>query len=116
VAVIATDGVNTVRSESKSFSVNVKPCLALILAPADGTVIAQDEWITFRGQGFLLEENRPETEALVWRSSKDGELGRGMVLMRRRLTLGLHEIMLMAGTGKRAGRASISVQVRGGTK
>lgn len=116
VGVVATDGVNTVIAESKSFSVPIKSCEAIILAPEDGATFAPDEMVLLRGQGFYLEENRAETEALVWTSSKDGELGRGMTVQIPRLSPGTHRITLTASTGERAGEATVSIQIGKGSK
>lgn len=111
IAVVATDGANTVTVESKTFSVPVKPCRAMILAPEDGATLGSDEPVLMRGQGFYLEENKAETEALIWTSSKDGELGRGMTVQIPKLSPGSHRITLTASIGKRAGKATVSIQI-----
>jgi hypothetical protein len=109
--IVATDGVNTIEVESKSFRVPVKLCQAMILSPEDDATFASNEPVTLQGQGFYLEENRAETEALVWTSSKDGELGKGMILQVSKLSPGSHRIMLTAGTGERAGKATIKIRI-----
>jgi len=109
IAVVATDGVNTVMVESESFSVPIKPCVAMIFAPADGASFGAEEKVLLRGQGFYLEENQAETERLIWTSSIDGELGKGATLFVSALSPGHHRITLIAGTGKRAGEATTSV-------
>lgn len=111
LAVVATDGVNTTIAESKSFTVPVKPCRAMIMAPADGAKAALGEIVVFEGQGFWLEEVEVETEALTWHSSRDGDLGDGQVVATADLSKGNHKITLTAGKGKRAGKASVSVKV-----
>jgi hypothetical protein len=111
VAVVATDGANTVTVETKSFRVPVKPCIPMIFAPEDGTEFAPDEPVLLRGQGSYMEENTAETEALVWTSSQDGELGRGMSLEVPNLSSGFHRITLTAGTDERAGKATISIRI-----
>jgi chitinase len=88
----------------------------MILSPEDGATFAPDETINLQGQGLYLEENQPETEALVWTSSKDGELGTGTIVDNPRLSPGSHHITLIAGTGERAGKSTISIQIRGEAK
>ncbi len=111
IAVIATDGINTSRSQSAAFSVPVKPCMAMILSPEDGATFQPGEEVLLRGQGFYLEEQAPETNELTWSSSIDGELGRGMSLLLKKLSTGVHKITLVAGKGRRAGKAVITVTV-----
>jgi hypothetical protein len=110
VAVVASDGVNTTVVESAPFSTPLKPCRAMVLGPADGARLSRGEPARLRGQGYWLEENRPETERLTWTSSRDGELGRGMALDVL-LSPGEHEIQLVAGEGARAGTATVRVVV-----
>jgi hypothetical protein len=113
VAVVATDGVNTAISESKSFSVPIKPCISIILSPAKGDQFVPDKPVLLRGQGFDMENNTAETEALFWTSSIDGDLGKGMLIEVPRLSIGSHSITLRAGTGVRAGISTIPIQVIG---
>lgn len=110
LAIVASDGVNTAVAESAPFSVLVKPCRPLILGPADGAVVERGSPLRLRGQGLYLEEGVPERESLSWTSSRDGALGRGMVVDAR-LSPGEHRIELTAGTGARAGTASIRVTI-----
>ncbi len=56
IAVMATDGVNTVNVSSRPFKVPIKPCTEMILAPAAGTRFARGEPVQLRGQGNWLEE------------------------------------------------------------
>lgn len=113
IMIVATDGVRTTTVESRRFAVPVKPCQAVILAPEDGAVLDGREAVWLKGQGYYLEEELPETENLVWISSKDGELGRGMMIKANELSPGLYQITLKAGTGERVGEASISITVTG---
>jgi hypothetical protein len=113
VAVVATDGVNTAIAETESFKVPIKPCISMILSPVEGDQFAPDKPLLLRGQGFDMENNTAETEALFWTSSIDGELGKGMLVEVPRLSIGSHSITLTAGTGTRAGKATIPIQVIG---
>jgi hypothetical protein len=111
VCVKTTDGIHTITTESEPVALPVKPCLAMILAPEPGLKIDQGSTLGLQGQGYWLEDHRPELNALYWSSSLAGALGRGTHLEVSGLEAGLHEITLVAGEGDRAGRASIKVVV-----
>lgn len=112
IQVTATDGFNTTSAVTERFEVPIKPCLAMVLSPEDGASFAEGESILFQGQGYYLEESRPELEALEWESSRAGALGRGPVLTLS-LPVGAHRITLVAGEAERAGRSSINIAVHG---
>jgi hypothetical protein len=105
----ATDGRHTVTSESEPMRVPVKPCVAMILSPEENAELAAGEPVLLRGQGYYLEEDRPELEALRWSSSLDGPLGEGTLVHLPGLSPGEHEIALEAGEGERVGRAATAV-------
>jgi hypothetical protein len=114
IAVVATDGVNTTNDASRSFRVALKPCQAFLLEPEHGQHFPLGRTVLLRGQGYYLEEQRPEREALLWTSKRDGELGRGTVVeLKNVLSPGEHEITLQAGIGTRSGRQSICIYVDG---
>lgn len=114
VGILATDGVNTVLAQSRSFRSPVKPCFAMILAPADEARVPAGVPTVLQGQGYWREERRPELTQLSWTSSIDGDLGTG-ALVEALLSLGAHRIELRAGTGRRAGTTTISLVVRNDT-
>jgi hypothetical protein len=111
VSVTTTDGVHTVTTISEPFKLELRPCVAMILAPGPGLVLAEGETLHLQGQGYWLEEREPEFEALFWSSSLAGALGSGPVVDVVGLEGGAHEITLEAGEGDRAGRASVEVEV-----
>jgi hypothetical protein len=111
VSVKTTDGVHTVTTISEPFTLPPRPCVALILAPGPGLVIPEGETLQLQGQGYWLEEQRPEFEALLWSSSLAGALGSGPVVGAVGLEAGTHEITLEAGEDDRAGRATVEVVV-----
>jgi hypothetical protein len=111
VQVRASDGFNTVSAESETFAVPIKPCAAMILSPEEGAELAADEPVLLQGQGFYLEEARPELEALRWSSSVDGPLGEGTLVHLPGLSPGDHEVVLEAGEGERIGRARTAIRV-----
>ena len=99
ICVRTTDGVHTITTVSEPFALPVKPCLAMILAPEPGLQISPETPLQLEGQGYWLEEHRPELEALFWSSSLAGALGRGSRVEVSGLEAGRHEITLMAGEG-----------------
>lgn len=117
IAIVASDGINPASVESVDFRVPVKPCRVLITAPADAATYRAGQLVTLRGQGFYLEDRRIETSALRWSSSRDGNIGRRMVVDTSQLSAGDHVITLIAGDEGREGQASITLRVvpeRGG--
>ena len=114
LAIVATDGIDTTTVESPPFAVSLKPCLASIVAPVDGAVVAPGGPVHLIGQGFWMEESRIERERLRWASSLDGDLGRGASVRVDRLSEGRHRITLAAGEGNRVGTESITVTVSDG--
>jgi hypothetical protein len=111
VCVKTTDGVHTATTISEPFTLPPRPCVALILTPGPGLEIAEGETLHLQGQGYWLEEQRPEFEALLWSSSLAGALGSGPDIDVAELEDGTHKISLEAGEGDRAGRATVEVVV-----
>ena len=110
MAVRCTDGFQTFDIISEPFDLDVKPCQALILWPMDDAVVVDDRETVLKGQGYWLEEEKFEEEALVWNSDISGELGRGD-LISARLHVGRHQITLVAGTKDRTSEATIAITV-----
>ena len=111
IGIVATDGVNTVWTTSPNFRVPTKPCLAMILSPLNGARVQADNGVNLWGQGYYLEENKPEYQNLYWISDKDGILGRGANVALANVSPGKHRITLVAGTKKRTGKASILINI-----
>lgn len=105
---LASDGVQTHRVDSKPFARKARGWVALLLAPADGSQASAGAEIELVGQGFETEKRVPEFDKLQWVSSIDGELGTGH-RRRVRLSPGKHQITLSV-----AGKASSSVLLRVG--
>lgn len=108
-AIVATDGVNTTVAKTEFFEVALKPQIAVIRAPMDKSRVQANQPVLFNGQGYVLEEDRVESEALLWTSSRDGILGRGRLVECRNLSAGEHVVTLEAGIGDRCGRQSITI-------
>lgn len=106
-----TDGIHTVSATSRPFTLRVKSCVAMILAPESQTRVRSGAPLRLRGQGYWLEERRPEFDALFWSSSLVGAMGRGAEIEVQDLPAGKHDITLTAGEGDRAGRSTIQVVV-----
>jgi hypothetical protein len=111
LAVLASDGINTARAETAAFAVPIKPLFCSIQSPREGDVVSSDTPVWLLGQAFDKQSRQLETDDLVWTSSRQGELGRGGQVVAS-LRRGEHTITLRAGTGDRAGQASVSVSVR----
>ncbi len=109
IAVLATNGMRSKTAVSQPFQVVPKPCRALIQQPLDGERLTQHELLLV-GNGWWLEDSRPELEQLAWCSDQEGELGRGSTV-RARLSPGRHTLTLRAGEGDRVGEASVTVDV-----
>jgi hypothetical protein len=112
IKVEAHDGINVTSAESGAFSVAIKGCRPMILAPSEDATYEAGVLVTFRGQGYDLEERRVETSALLWRSSLDGEVGRGTVVDTRELSVGDHTIALVIGERQPIAEARVRVRIR----
>jgi hypothetical protein len=104
----ATDGFHVSERVTGPFAVRVKPCAAMIIAPSGKERLRAAVPVALRGQGWWREEQRAETAVLRWESSVDGPLGAGPVV-HAKLSPGPHTITLTAGTGPRAGTATVTV-------
>ncbi len=111
IRVVVSDGMNTESIQTPPFKVAEKSCVAMILSPIDGAKFEVGDDVLFRGQGFHLEEDTAELEALSWDSSVDGKLGDGPFLEIPDLSVGSHTISLTAGVGDRAGQAVVSIAI-----
>jgi hypothetical protein len=112
LGVICSDGFNTVWATTSPFELPLRPCQAFIVSPLAGERFSSGEAVVLRGQGYWMEEDRPEMEELTWASSLDGELGRGATVPVA-LQRGQHTVTLSAGHGDRISTASVSVRVDG---
>jgi hypothetical protein len=111
LAFLVTDGFNVSRSESPPFPVRIKPCVSMILNPKDGATFSKGDIIEFVGQGYYMEEQKPELKEIRWKSSIGGSLGLGQILQVRNLNIGEHIITLVTGTGRRIGKEEIKISV-----
>ncbi|GED96032.1 hypothetical protein [Gordonia crocea] len=109
--VSVTSGIRTATAVSPLFSVALKPCVALITSPGDGTIIRTGR-VDLIGNGWWREAAEVEEEALEWTSDRDGPLGSGTYVVVD-LSPGRHVITLRAGSRGRVGEASTRVTVRG---
>jgi len=108
--ILATDGANTTSVDSPPMRVPRKPCLPTIFEPQDGAELVTGDPVFLHGQGYYLEERRPELDQLEWDSSQDGPLGQGATLQVQ-LRPGEHRITLAAGTRRRRAATSVTVRV-----
>ena len=111
LAVVATDGIDTAISESRSFSVERKPCVAIILEPAHGATYQGDAPVPLLGQGYWRERGEPEWERLQWFVGDDEQpvaTGRRADIV---LAPGQHAITLRAGDEPYQGRTEVQILV-----
>lgn len=73
-----------------------EPPTVTIEAPADGSVFAEGEEVTFEGSAEDPEDGTLTGNALLWVSEPDGPLGRGEVLTTSTLSANAHVITLIA--------------------
>lgn len=111
LALLVSDGVRVSRSESPAFANQIKPCVAMILKPADGATFKEGEAVEMVGQGFYLEEQKAEKSEIRWESSKNGLLGTGQMIAAANLSKGEHIITVRVGKGQRAGSKSIGIKI-----
>lgn len=93
---LVTDGFHTVLAESEPFENEVKGVRPMILSPTDGAKIAAHGETWFHGQAYDYEGQQGASVELVWRSSIDGEIGRGAVIAAA-LSPGEHTLTLRCG-------------------
>ena len=101
--VIANDGVLTASARAKRLKVPAKAPHVAIAAPASGAKAVEGDSIQFIANVIDLQDARFEAGQIVWRSSLEGELGRGLTI-NRGLTAGVHEVTVTATNS--AGRSS----------
>lgn len=113
VRVLASDGFNTTAAESAPFEVPEKSPEVLIDEPIAGEALAAGEETWLEGSAFDLQDGElVDDSELAWRSSRDGDLGRGSALSLEGLTPGTHVLTLTATNSRgRSASASIGVSV-----
>jgi hypothetical protein len=110
--VVASSGIRTATATSEPIEVPLKPRRAEILAPADGTTVAQGDALELLGGGFSPDFETAEAEDVVWTSSRDGALGIGYQVVTEHLSPGRHRIALTVPDGLDGeARASVAVTV-----
>ncbi len=77
------------------FTVDSEEPNASITAPTSGKFMSVEN-IVFTGLGSDLEDGELSGDSLVWRSSIDGEIGRGSEIRPTSMTIGEHNITLTA--------------------
>ena len=107
--VIANDGVLTGRDASRFFKVKAKEPDVSISTPPSGAGLAADQEVQLVASVTDLQDARFAGRHVVWRSSLQGELGRGEAITAT-LGAGTHEITATAtnSAGKKA-TASVTV-------
>lgn len=86
--------------------------VATITSPADSSAYVRGDTIDFVGSATDAEDGTLSGSSLVWASDLDGELGTGDTLTRSDLSIGVHQITLVA-TDKQgvADTATVSIRI-----
>jgi hypothetical protein len=96
IRVIATDGVNAARATSVSFVVPFKAPEVYIDGIANGDRYDYGEEVAMEGAAYDLQDEAFPDASLVWRSDRQGQLGRGSLIFADNLLPGPHVITLRA--------------------
>ncbi|MDJ0786379.1 MAG: PKD domain-containing protein [Myxococcota bacterium] len=100
VRVLASEGFHGAAAESEGFEVASKPPLAWISSPpepiAGFPTFVEGDWIALVGNASDLEDGPLPDASLQWSSNVDGPLGVGRRLDVSSLSVGVHEIQLLA--------------------
>jgi hypothetical protein len=89
---------------------------ATITSPANGTSFAEGATITFSGSATDPEDGDLTGSALVWTSSRDGQIGTGTSFTRNDLSEGTHTITLTAtDSDGGSGTADVTITVQSQT-
>ncbi|MBA2244112.1 MAG: hypothetical protein H0W11_04090 [Gemmatimonadetes bacterium] len=87
-----------------------QPPTASISSPADGAEFTAGEAVTFQGSATDPEDGPLTGGALVWTSSRDGQIGTGTSFTRSDLSVGMHVITLTATDSEGlTGSASVTI-------
>jgi PKD repeat protein len=91
--------------------------VAAISAPAAGASFGQGASVGFAGSGNDPEQGALTGGALVWTSSRDGQIGTGTSFSRSNLSVGTHTITLTARDAQNAtGTATRSITITSGNQ
>ncbi len=99
VTLIATDAQGAADTASTTITIVAppnQPPTAAIASPADNSTVIQGASITFAGSANDPESGAMSGASLVWRSSRDGQIGTGTSFSKTTLSLGAHTITLTA--------------------
>jgi len=96
ITIVVTDGINTTKAISNSFSVSNKPPRALISRPLNSSVFTRGQDIVFAGWAYDPEEFELNGASLVWVSDIDGIIGAGSLVTTSTLSVGAHNVTLTA--------------------
>ena len=109
--VLTSDGWNTTSADiSAPFAVENKAPSISIVSPRDGATVSLDMPIVFSAAAFDMEDGLLDEANVIWRSDKDGELGKGNYVMTSALSAGAHTITVTT-KDKAGAQAQKSVKI-----
>ncbi|MDP9382060.1 MAG: Ig-like domain-containing protein, partial [Chloroflexota bacterium] len=94
--VVANDGVLTGSADSDRFGVPNKPAVVSIARPSSGSHYIAGQVVTLEAEAQDLDEGQLDDSQLRWISDLDGDLGTGRLHSVSGLSVGTHQITLMA--------------------
>jgi hypothetical protein len=113
IRLIATDSDGAKDTASVSIAVATRPDPTVtITSPANGSTHEQGASVSFTGSATDAEGNSLTGTALVWTSSRDGQIGTGVSFTKSNLSVGAHTITLTATDGQgQSGTAHVSITI-----
>ena len=91
IRIIASDGINSAKVETKPFKVPYKSPELFV----DGAVMSA-EGVTFSASAYDSADGWMYDDRITWASDKDGEIGNGSLLFLKTLSKGNHSITITA--------------------
>jgi hypothetical protein len=109
IQVVAHDGVLTGRGESGAFKVENKSPRILMISPRGDATYEMNQFVILQALADDQEDGALADDALVWKSDRDGVLGKGRLVQARSLSKGDHIITVTAtdSEGKTATARSV---------
>jgi hypothetical protein len=91
IRVIASDGINSSKSDSNTFKVPTKPPQLFVDAPN-----VLDDGVMLNASAYDSADGWMYDDRIKWTSDKDGEIGKGSTLFLTKLSVGKHVVIITA--------------------
>ena len=108
----ASDGIHTtIATMSDGLALPNSVVTVKISTPLTATTVTYGQPILFQGSGYDVDSGYLPTEALVWVSDRDGQVGSGATFSNTTLSVGTHLIELR-GINHQGNSASDAIQIQ----